>query len=72
MVTESSPPTGLVEIAADPGYDLHVHGVKKFAPIKCGTNRCISSRRLLNNSMLQRLRLQNPNKEFQFQKYIIG
>ena len=36
VIPESSPPTGLVEIAADPGYDLCA--VKKFAPIKFVTN----------------------------------
>ena len=37
VIPESSPLTGLVEIAADPGYDLRA--VKKFALIKCVTSR---------------------------------
>ena len=37
VIPESSPLTGLVEIAADPGYDLCA--VNKFAPMKCVTNR---------------------------------
>ena len=41
VIPESSPLTGLVEIAADLGYDLRA--VKKFVPIKCVTNRFILS-----------------------------
>lgn len=37
VVPESSPLTGLVEIAANPKYDLRAP--KKLAPIKCTTNR---------------------------------